>query len=410
VIIMRVCKHKASCLGMLLAAAIIPCLLACSPPPTLSLQSDTSYVFTNLKPGIDRSEGKSFTVANTGGQELRGIVTTNRAWLHTDTNSISAKEKQDISFWVDTKNFSYDYSDAGTILVDSNGGKGSIDVSLSTVSEPVPDRIDTIVVGKNPQYVWINTVTNRVYVYSDMGFTHLAKLIMSSPTGDGTILPPAPSFTIIDGSNDKVVCIFDGFLPKFAITSLDDLYRISCEGDVFSTNSGKIFQPGLDRLYPCLSFQQTYFQYLLSASIFGSIGPVSRGFIVTPDMIGKIGGYLPDTKPSAINPATSRIYTVYSSSNSISVSDAVSNQVITTIQVGSNPVAIAVNPVNNRVYVANRDDNTVSVINGDTNKLACNISVDREPVDIAVNPNTNRIYVANWTGYTITVLEDQFGR
>jgi DNA-binding beta-propeller fold protein YncE len=48
----------------------------------------------------------------------------------------------------------------------------------------------------------------------------------------------------------------------------------------------------------------------------------------------------------------------------VSVIDATTNTVVTTISVGRAPWGVAINPENNRIYVANAWDSTVSVIDG----------------------------------------------
>ena len=49
----------------------------------------------------------------------------------------------------------------------------------------------------------------------------------------------------------------------------------------------------------------------------------------------------------------------------------------------------------NLVYVANQGSNTVSVLNGRTNEVIATIPVGTLPIDIVGNPATNRLYVVN---------------
>jgi YVTN family beta-propeller protein len=391
---------------------ILSCVIACSPPSVLSLDSEAAYSFADVEPNLDKSDLKSFTIGNAGGQELHGTILTDRNWLHVETDSISiTKGEQNISLWVDTRDMDYEFSDTGTIQIQTNGGTGSIKVSLSTVSEPITIKIDTILVGKNPQYVWVNPNTNRICVYNDEGFTYLAKVKLSSPTGDDSIKPAGSTLSIIDGNTNKVLCTRSGYLINLVANSankkVDDLYWVGCEGDIkdvqnLSTNLN------LERIFPTMQLQVT---------LYGTEGHASltsfRGDILAVDFgkildIDKIVNYDPAvSKTVAGNPGTNRIYTLDSDNNSISVTDGASNKVITIIKVGSHPVAIAVNPTINRIYVANKNDNTVSVIKGDTNKVLSIVTVGREPVDIVVNPNTNRIYVSNWLDGTVSVLEDK---
>ena len=66
------------------------------------------------------------------------------------------------------------------------------------------------------------------------------------------------------------------------------------------------------------------------------------------------------------------------------------------VKVGDCPNGIAVNPNNDLVYVANSCSNTVSVIDSTTNEvLINNITVGHWPEEIVVNPNNDSVYVAN---------------
>ena len=84
--------------------------------------------------------------------------------------------------------------------------------------------------------------------------------------------------------------------------------------------------------------------------------------------------------------------------------DGSTNEVTSTISVGTNPYAVAVNPSTNTVYVTNADDNTVSVINGSTNAVTSTISVGSYPYGVAVNPSTNTVYVTNADDNTVSVI------
>jgi YVTN family beta-propeller protein len=112
------------------------------------------------------------------------------------------------------------------------------------------------------------------------------------------------------------------------------------------------------------------------------------------------------TNPDAIavNPITNQIYVANSGSNNVSVINGATNQTISNITVGMAPTAIAVNPVTNRIFVANSGDGTVTVIRGATN-LTSKVTVGTMPIALAVNPTTNHIYVANAGSNTVTVID-----
>lgn len=117
----------------------------------------------------------------------------------------------------------------------------------------------------------------------------------------------------------------------------------------------------------------------------------------------------------AVNESTNRVYIGNEASDTVSVLDGVTNNLIDTdgnpgngitpISVGDVPTSIAVNSSTNRVYVANFYGNSVSVINGATNAVLTTIATGGQASGIAVNPTTNRIYVGDWTNDSIHVID-----
>ena len=77
----------------------------------------------------------------------------------------------------------------------------------------------------------------------------------------------------------------------------------------------------------------------------------------------------------------------------------------TAITVGRGPIAVAVNPTSERVYVANEGSNTVSVVDATTDQLIATIPVGRLPSSVAINPMTNRIYVASLGANSLSVID-----
>jgi YVTN family beta-propeller protein len=65
-----------------------------------------------------------------------------------------------------------------------------------------------------------------------------------------------------------------------------------------------------------------------------------------------------------VDPETKRVYVANTWSNEVSVIDATTNTVVTTISVGRTPWGVAINPETNRIYVANAWDSTISFIDG----------------------------------------------
>ena len=114
----------------------------------------------------------------------------------------------------------------------------------------------------------------------------------------------------------------------------------------------------------------------------------------------------------ALDPITNRLYVTNKGSDSISIIDyflsdnnkfhMTSNS---TIRVGTSPTGIAINPDTNTIYVANYYDNSISIINGSAKNVDEVINVETNPSSIDIDPSSNKIYVANYGSDSISVID-----
>jgi YVTN family beta-propeller protein len=113
----------------------------------------------------------------------------------------------------------------------------------------------------------------------------------------------------------------------------------------------------------------------------------------------------------AFDPNNNEVFATNSMSDTVSVINANTNQVISSLTVGNGPGDMAFDPNNNEVYVGNTFANTVSVINANTNTVitiagACNPALcvgprpgSPPPLDamsFAVDTNNNEVYVGEY--------------
>ena len=82
-------------------------------------------------------------------------------------------------------------------------------------------------------------------------------------------------------------------------------------------------------------------------------------------------------------------------------------EIIDTVTVGDEPVAVAYNPNNQNMYVVNQASDMVSVIEPN-NEVVNNPSVSDGPVAIANNSNNGNIYVVNQDSDTVSVIGVKF--
>lgn len=89
----------------------------------------------------------------------------------------------------------------------------------------------------------------------------------------------------------------------------------------------------------------------------------------------------------------SRALVVNTGSNSVSVIDLLSWQVITNVIVGNAPTGLVINPNETRAYVTNRDSSSVTELNLDNNSTARTTGVGYRPTSAAMDPSGTSVWV-----------------
>jgi YVTN family beta-propeller protein len=106
----------------------------------------------------------------------------------------------------------------------------------------------------------------------------------------------------------------------------------------------------------------------------------------------------------AFDSENGKVYVTNFNAGTVSVIDGNRNQVIATIAVGGNPTAIAINSNNGNIYVAD-GVNRVDVINPITNIIIASVIVGNEPSGIAFDSNNRNMYVTNFLSDTVSVID-----
>ena len=76
-----------------------------------------------------------------------------------------------------------------------------------------------------------------------------------------------------------------------------------------------------------------------------------------------------------------------------------------TIEVGSEPTAVAFTPDGTKAYVTNSDDGTVSVIDTTTLSVTSTVPVGAWPAALAMTPDGTKVYVTNSDDGTVSVVD-----
>jgi YVTN family beta-propeller protein len=123
----------------------------------------------------------------------------------------------------------------------------------------------------------------------------------------------------------------------------------------------------------------------------GQLPEVAHHFI---DVKGPLG--------IAVDPESHRLYVAQPESDTVSVIDPATEEIIATVPVGPHPLGMAVDPQHHRVYVANSGFRTISAIDSTTG-TATEIDVGTGPTGVAVGPRGD-VFVTHTDG-TVKVID-----
>ena len=96
---------------------------------------------------------------------------------------------------------------------------------------------------------------------------------------------------------------------------------------------------------------------------------------------------------SVVDPISDRVFVSNFRSDTVSIIDGKSNEIIEKITVGDRPYGLGYNYETENLYIARERDNLLVVTNA-TNHITDNIEIP-EPYDIAVNSKTNKVYITS---------------
>jgi len=107
----------------------------------------------------------------------------------------------------------------------------------------------------------------------------------------------------------------------------------------------------------------------------------------------------------SVSPDESLVYIPNLGGSSVSVIDTGTNTVVTTIAVGSSPYGAIFTPDSTTAYVANFGSNSVSVIDTATQSVVTTIPVGACAYGLAILPDASKLYVSNYCGNSISVID-----
>ena len=103
-------------------------------------------------------------------------------------------------------------------------------------------------------------------------------------------------------------------------------------------------------------------------------------------------------RPGAVAATNSRAYLVNSAAGTVTVINTIDGTVVSTIPVGTNPVAVVVKADGRTAYVADAGNRSIAVINTATNTVRRQIALRFTPTALAISPSGGALYIGNATG------------
>jgi YVTN family beta-propeller protein len=88
----------------------------------------------------------------------------------------------------------------------------------------------------------------------------------------------------------------------------------------------------------------------------------------------------------AVTPDGNHVYVTNATSDTVSVIDTATKNVVATVPVGENPFSVAVTSDGKHAYVTNNGSNNVSVIDTASNTVAVTVPVGSHPVGVGIVP------------------------
>jgi YVTN family beta-propeller protein len=305
------------------------------------------------------------------------------------------------------------------IYVENNAGN-----SLSVINGATA-AVSTVSVGTGPHGIGVNPLDNHVYL-ADSGSNQLSEV-------DGALYP---TISIQTGTTDAPTSGFSAVVNP--VTNFTYIANIGAVTATYNPPTCSACNDTCTDPYTCDGYNTEYYPYGTVSVVNGNTGAVSS----LP-----LGGAFPIA--AAINPANNKIYVLNyfahdasptdpTGNNSyatgtMTIIDGSTNTVLTTINVGQLPNAIAINPVDNDVYIADvgsgdpanpfpacittsppnpanclvfgTTPGNVVVVDGTTNALVGSpIQVGSEPGGFAINQVTNKVYVYNFFSDSVTAI------
>lgn len=261
--------------------------------------------------------------------------------------------------------------------------------SIKVINGKTKRITNSIVAGKGPAGIGVNTATNIIYAANNIDGT-VSVIDGSKNEVVVTVNVSSSPFSIGVNSETNLIYIGDSF--GSTITVMDGLTN-----QILTTTKIEEFRRpaiGINELFNLI--------YVTNENIPGNVSVIdgTTNKVSTTISVGEFPTGI------AVNSTTNRIY-VYNNNSTLHVIEGATNQIADTITgLPDTPGGVGVNSVTNHIFIATLLDGNVIVIDGTSHKIIKTFKVSDFPDAIGVNPQTNLVYVINRAANLVTVIQD----
>jgi YVTN family beta-propeller protein len=320
---------------------------------------------------------------------------------------------------------------------------------VPVITSSATQSVTTIKVGVNPQYSVEDPVHGNIFVVNEMS----SSVSVISPLTNNVIktiqlpiypTPALPIYAAYSAASQEVYVLNSGPSPETITVINTNTLNIATTFTVGRGAQELVYNPATTSVYVpnekdgTISIINVLLRNVktISVGLTANPGPLGVAFSspnVAPSMI-YISNYY-ENSISVLSESGRLVTTialnnrfsgpwnmVFDSKNSmlyvasfgmstaslgaVSVINTVTNHLVDTIVVGSQPWAIGLNPVSNLIYAANAGSGSVSIISGATDKVISTVVVGPYPWSATYSPVTHLIYVVNENSHTVSEISD----
>jgi len=128
--------------------------------------------------------------------------------------------------------------------------------------------------------------------------------------------------------------------------------------------------------------------------------------VLTSLPVGSAGSsYIPNVPTIAVDPTTDLVYETNSVLETVGIINGTTNTLTGSIGLGAGPGGIVFDPTSGNFYTSNWNSNNVSVVSGVTNRFVTGIPVGREPGALLYDANANEVFVSNFDSGNVSVID-----